>query len=39
MCRGQRRRLGAVIIIGAGIHIFLRERELGRAETAASPPA
>src|SRR5450432_1041888 len=31
--------LGAAIIIGAGIYIFLRERELGRAEAAASPPA
>ena len=30
---------GAVIIIGAGFYIFLRERELGREETAVSPPA
>jgi drug/metabolite transporter (DMT)-like permease len=30
--------VGAVIIIGAGIYIFLRERELGRAETMVSPP-
>jgi drug/metabolite transporter (DMT)-like permease len=29
---------GAAIIIGAGIYIFLRERELGRGETVASPP-
>jgi drug/metabolite transporter (DMT)-like permease len=31
--------LGAAIIIGAGIYIFLRERELGRTETMVSPPA
>jgi drug/metabolite transporter (DMT)-like permease len=31
--------LGAVIIIGAGFYIFLRERELGRAESVVSPPA
>ena len=31
--------LGAVIIIGAGIYIFLRERELGREETVVGPPA
>jgi drug/metabolite transporter (DMT)-like permease len=30
--------LGAAIIIGAGIYIFLRERELGRGETVVSPP-
>jgi drug/metabolite transporter (DMT)-like permease len=30
--------LGAAIIIGAGIYIFLRERELGRGETLVSPP-
>jgi drug/metabolite transporter (DMT)-like permease len=30
--------IGAAIIIGAGIYIFLRERELGRAEAAVSPP-
>src|SRR5450432_2401062 len=30
--------VGAVIIIGAGIYIFLRERELGRGETMVSPP-
>lgn len=29
---------GAAIIIGAGLYIFLRERELGRAEAAVSPP-
>jgi drug/metabolite transporter (DMT)-like permease len=31
--------LGAAIIIAAGIYIFLRERELGREETAVNPPA
>ncbi len=31
--------LGAAIIIGAGIFIFLRERELGREETVVDPPA
>jgi drug/metabolite transporter (DMT)-like permease len=31
--------LGAAIIIGAGLYIFLRERALGREETAVSPPA
>jgi drug/metabolite transporter (DMT)-like permease len=30
--------LGASIIIGAGLYIFLRERKLGRAEEAVSPP-
>jgi drug/metabolite transporter (DMT)-like permease len=30
---------GAAIIVGAGLYIFLRERSLGRGETAASPPA
>lgn len=30
--------LGAAIIIGAGLYIFLRERELGRAESVVSPP-
>jgi drug/metabolite transporter (DMT)-like permease len=30
--------VGAAIIIGAGIYIFLRERELGRGETVVSPP-
>jgi drug/metabolite transporter (DMT)-like permease len=30
--------LGAAIIIGAGLYIFLRERELGREETVVSPP-
>jgi drug/metabolite transporter (DMT)-like permease len=30
--------IGAAIIIGAGIYIFLRERELGRAGAAVSPP-
>jgi len=30
--------LGAAIIIGAGLYIFLRERDLGRKETAVSPP-
>jgi drug/metabolite transporter (DMT)-like permease len=31
--------LGAAIIIGAGLYIFLRERSLGHQETAVSPPA
>jgi drug/metabolite transporter (DMT)-like permease len=30
---------GAAVIIGAGLYIFLRERNLGRPETAVSPPA
>jgi drug/metabolite transporter (DMT)-like permease len=30
--------LGAAIIIGAGLYIFLRERDLGRGETVVSPP-
>ena len=29
---------GATIIIGAGLYIFLRERDLGRGETVVSPP-
>jgi drug/metabolite transporter (DMT)-like permease len=29
---------GAAIIIGAGLYIFLRERDLGRGETVVSPP-
>jgi drug/metabolite transporter (DMT)-like permease len=31
--------LGAAIIIGAGLYIFLRERSLGREDAAVSPPA
>jgi drug/metabolite transporter (DMT)-like permease len=31
--------IGAAIIIGAGLYIFLRERNLGRQETVVSPPA
>ncbi len=31
--------LGAVIIIGAGLYIFLRERKLGRREPDLNPPA
>jgi drug/metabolite transporter (DMT)-like permease len=31
--------VGAAIIIGAGLYIFLRERKLGHQETAVSPPA
>ena len=31
--------LGAIIIIGAGLYIFLRERELGRVESVVNPPA
>jgi drug/metabolite transporter (DMT)-like permease len=30
--------VGAVIIIGAGFYIFLRERDLGREEAVVSPP-
>ena len=30
---------GAAIIIGAGLYIFLRERDLGREETVVNPPA
>src|SRR6266404_4985553 len=30
--------LGAAIIIGAGLYIFLRERDLGRGETTVNPP-
>ena len=30
--------IGAAIIIGAGLYIFLRERNLGRGETVVSPP-
>jgi drug/metabolite transporter (DMT)-like permease len=30
--------VGAAIIIGAGLYIFLRERDLGRSETVVSPP-
>src|SRR5215813_8137346 len=31
--------MGAAIIIAAGLYIFLRERKLGREETAVNPPA
>jgi drug/metabolite transporter (DMT)-like permease len=31
--------LGAAIIIGAGLYIFWRERELGRSEPVVNPPA
>jgi drug/metabolite transporter (DMT)-like permease len=31
--------LGAAIIIGAGLYIFLRERKLGREASAVNPPA
>lgn len=31
--------VGAVIIIGAGLYIFVRERKLGREDVAISPPA
>jgi drug/metabolite transporter (DMT)-like permease len=31
--------IGAAIIIGAGLYIFLRERSLGREDTAVNPPA
>ena len=30
---------GAAIIIGAGLYIYLRERDLGREEAAVNPPA
>jgi drug/metabolite transporter (DMT)-like permease len=30
--------VGAAIIIGAGLYIFLRERKLGRGEAVVSPP-
>jgi drug/metabolite transporter (DMT)-like permease len=30
--------LGAAVIIGAGLYIFLRERSLGRGESVVSPP-
>jgi drug/metabolite transporter (DMT)-like permease len=30
--------VGAAIIIGAGLYIFLRERTLGRGEAVVSPP-
>jgi drug/metabolite transporter (DMT)-like permease len=30
---------GAVIIIGAGLYIFLRERALGHSPPVANPPA
>jgi drug/metabolite transporter (DMT)-like permease len=31
--------IGAAVIVGAGLYIFLRERELGRADTVVNPPA
>jgi drug/metabolite transporter (DMT)-like permease len=31
--------VGAAIIIGAGLYIFLRERELGRGDAVVNPPA
>ena len=31
--------VGAAIIIGAGLYIFLRERKLGHEEMAVNPPA
>ena len=31
--------IGAVIIVGAGFYIFLREQKLGREETVVNPPA
>jgi drug/metabolite transporter (DMT)-like permease len=31
--------VGAAIIIGAGIYIFLREQALGKQEPAINPPA
>jgi len=31
--------IGAVIIIGAGFYIFMREQQLGREEAVVNPPA
>ena len=31
--------IGAAVIVGAGLYIFLRERALGRANTVVNPPA
>jgi drug/metabolite transporter (DMT)-like permease len=31
--------VGAAVIVGAGLYIFLRERELGRSEAVVNPPA
>jgi drug/metabolite transporter (DMT)-like permease len=31
--------IGAAIIIGAGLYIFLRERKLGRENMVINPPA
>jgi drug/metabolite transporter (DMT)-like permease len=31
--------IGAAVVIAAGLYIFFRERQLGRAETVVSPPA
>ncbi len=31
--------VGAAVIIGAGLYIFLRERQLGRSESVVNPPA
>ena len=31
--------IGAVIIIGAGFYIFLREQKLGREDAVVNPPA
>ena len=31
-------RWAALVIIGAGLYIFLRERDLGRPETVVNPP-
>jgi drug/metabolite transporter (DMT)-like permease len=31
--------IGAAVIVGAGLYIFLRERQLGRADTVINPPA
>ena len=37
-CRRSATIVGAAIIIGAGLYIFLRERKLGREETVVNPP-
>jgi len=31
--------IGAAVIIAAGLYIFLRERQLGRADAVINPPA
>jgi hypothetical protein len=31
--------IGAAVIVGAGLYIFLRERALGRVDAVINPPA